>query len=167
MLYNRNSACRRRSPLRCSACRPLLLSIIVAAMAAGLFPSGAEAASIADKIKSWFELPSQVDELKSQYEGTKQQLEDAARQIDEAARQSQESLEQYRQAEQRLREDNERLAKQNEQLGEAIKALQAAEQQRESRSRRTWTVVWTAIGLVALYFLSSRLFRVLIRSRRL
>ncbi|MEF3303951.1 hypothetical protein PV407_12330, partial [Paenibacillus sp. GYB003] len=86
--------------------------------------------------------------------------------IGEAERRSQETIDRYREAEQRLRSENERLAKQNEQLAEAVEALQQAERERAERARRTWTIVWTAIGLVALYFALARLFRLMLRSKQ-
>jgi peptidoglycan hydrolase CwlO-like protein len=144
--------------------RRLALSIALATILIGASPSAAQA-GVMDKVKQWFELPDQVDNLREQYDTTKQQLEDATKQLDEAARQSRETIEQYREAEQRLREENERLAKQNEQLAQAVNGLQDAESARNDRSRRTWMLIWTAAGLVGLYFLSSRLFRLLLRSK--
>lgn len=149
----------------------LAFSIVLAAALISFGPSVAQA-GVMDKVKQWFELPDQVDSLREQYDATKKQLEDATRQIDETARQSREtidqyreSIEQYREAEQRLREENKRLASQNEQLAEAVTVLQQAEKERSERARRTWTLIWTAVILVVSYFLCSRLFRLLLRSK--
>ncbi|TMV50824.1 hypothetical protein FE783_09135 [Paenibacillus mesophilus] len=144
--------------------RRLVLSIALAVLLIGASPSPAHA-GVMDRVKQWFELPGQVDNLREQYDTTRQQLQDATKQMDEAARQSRETIEQYRESEQRLREENERLAKQNEQLAQAISGLQEAERARSDRSRRTWILIWTAAGLVAMYFVSSRLFRLLLRSK--
>lgn len=152
------------SPIRRTSVRRLALSIALAVLLIGASPSPAHA-GVMDKVKQWFELPGQVDNLREQYDTTRQQLEDATKQMDEAARQSRETIEQYRESEQRLREENERLAKQNEQLAQAVSSLQDAERARSDRSRRTWTLIWTAVGLVGLYFVSSRLFRLLLRSK--
>jgi septal ring factor EnvC (AmiA/AmiB activator) len=152
------------SALRRTLVRRFALSIALAVLLIGASPSAAHA-GVMDKVKQWFELPGQVDDLREQYDATRQQLDDATKQIDETARQSRETIEQYRQSEQRLREENERLAKQNEQLAQAVSGLQDAERARSDRSRRTWTLIWTAVGLVGLYFVSSRLFRVLLRSK--
>ncbi|GAA3403053.1 hypothetical protein ACFFNY_05780 [Paenibacillus hodogayensis] len=162
-----------RTGVRWAAGVRLLALSIAALLMTALAPLPAQA-NVIDKVKGWMQLPGQVDELRDQYDTTKQQLEDASKQIDEAMRKSQETVEQYRQAEQQLRLDNERLAKQNEQLAlqnehltQAVNGLQQAEQTRTERSKRTWTLIWTAVILVFLYFVSSRLFRLLLRSRHL
>lgn len=140
---------------------------ISAAFAAFLFgsvPSPAHA-GVVDRVKDFIQLPGQVSDLKEQYDETRKQLDDAANQLGEVTRQSQETIEQYRESERRLREENERLAKQNEQLAQAVTGLQNAEQQRADQSKRTWTMIWTGVGLIALYFLISRLFRLVLRSK--
>ncbi|MBD2864487.1 hypothetical protein [Paenibacillus oceani] len=140
---------------------------ISAAFAAFLFgsvPLPAHA-GVVDKVKDFIQLPGQVSELKEQYDETRKQLDDATNQLGEVTRQSRETIEQYREAEQRLREENERLARQNEQLAQAVSSLQNAEQQRANQSKRTWTMIWTGVGLIACYFLISRLFRLVLRSK--
>lgn len=122
-------------------------------------------AGLLDQVKTFIQLPGQVDELKEQYDNTKQQLEDAANQLDTLARESRETIEQYRQAEERLLAENESLAQRNEQLAQAVEALLGAERERAARSRRTWTMIWTGAGLIGFYFISGRLFRFLLRSR--
>ncbi|PYI52911.1 hypothetical protein [Paenibacillus flagellatus] len=139
-------------------------TIAAAVLLLGADPDEAHA-GVVDRVKSFIELPGQVDELKEQYDTTKRQLEDATKQLEDVSRQSRDTIEQYRQTEQRLREENERLARQNEQLAQAVNGLQDAEKQRAARSRRTWLLVWTAAGLVGLYFVTARLFRLALRSK--
>lgn len=150
----------------------LVLSGIVAAMLWGAFTPPAEAS-----LRQLFQLPDQVDQLKQQYDETKQkynetieryeetqaQLESAARERYEETRKLEQSLEQYRESEQSLRNENDRLARQNEQLIQAVTDLQQAEQARLDRSRRNWTMIWTGATLIGFYFLSSRLFRLVLR----
>lgn len=146
---------------------PLALSVAMAAMLIFFQPEVVHA-NVVDKVKQWFELPGQVNDLREQYDTTKQRLKEATKQFDEAAQQSQEAIkqiEQYRQSEQQLREENERLIARNEQLAQAISSLQDAEQERADRTRRTWTLIWSAAALVGLYFMSARLFRLLLRSK--
>lgn len=170
----KNDKCRHRHrawPAALASVRLLVLSVGAAVLVAGTHPPSAHA-GIADQVSNWFALPGQVDELRDQYDQTKQQLDDVTKQFEETVRQSQETVDRYQAAEQQLRQDNEQLArqneqlaKQNEQLSQAIDGLQQAEQQRTERSRRMWMLIWTAVGLVGLYFLSSRLFRLLLRSK--
>lgn len=150
----------------------LVLSSVVATMLWGIFTPPAEAS-----LRQLFQLPDQVDQLKKQYDETKQkynetieryeetqaQLESAARERYEETRKLEQSLEQYRESEQSLRTENHRLAQQNEQLIQAVTDLQQAEQARLDRSRRNWTMVWTGTALIGFYFLSSRLFRLVLR----
>ncbi|MBW7460208.1 hypothetical protein ACFOLF_22375 [Paenibacillus sepulcri] len=123
-------------------------------------------AGFMENVKGIFQLPDEVDELREQYDSTKTQL-------DEVTKQSQETIEQYRQAEERLHEENvklmeqnENLAKRNDELSQAVISLQASEEARTAKSRRIWLFIYSGIGLLALYFLSGRLLRLLLRSRQ-
>ncbi|GGD83294.1 hypothetical protein [Paenibacillus nasutitermitis] len=123
-------------------------------------------AGFVDNVKGIFKLPEEVDELRNQYDSTKTKLE-------EVTKQSQETIEQYRQAGDRLHEENiklmeqnENLAKRNDELSQAVISLQASEEARSAKSKRLWLFIYSGIGLLAFYFLSGRLLRLLLRSRQ-
>ncbi|WP_405461188.1 hypothetical protein [Paenibacillus sp. HJGM_3] len=116
-------------------------------------------------VKSFFQLPGEVDRLQTQYEDTKQQLDRANQELDVVSREAKETLQQFKESEQKLIEQNARLAEQNEQLQRSIQLLQQAERERAAKYRRTMTMIFTAAGLIVLYFVLNRVMRVVLRTR--
>ncbi|MDF2721455.1 MAG: hypothetical protein K0Q59_1130 [Paenibacillus sp.] len=146
---------------------PLALTLVLTAALCAGQPDVAHA-NVMDKMKQWFQLPSQVDDLRDQYDATKQKLDQATKQLDQTTKQLDEAAQQSREAKEQVQQlvsDNERLAKQNDQLAQAIDDLQSANRQREQRSKQIWAVIGTAIALVAVYFILTRLLRLLLRSK--
>ncbi|WP_234414320.1 hypothetical protein [Paenibacillus sp. CAA11] len=96
-------------------------------------------------IKTFSEIPSDMNQLKQEYQ-------DAAKQLSEA----QSTLEAYQ-------NQNEELVKQNQELTETVKTLNAAQEAREASSRRLRIILYTVIGLFVGYFIFMRVLRVLLR----
>lgn len=116
----------------------------------------------ANVFKDLYNLPGDVGELREQYDETKSQLE-------AVTRRSQETLKQYEESQlqiEQLNKQNEQLLSQNERLADAVISLQQAEEARANKVKLWWRYAYIGIGLLALYFISGRLVRVLLRSRQ-
>ncbi len=98
-------------------------------------------------IKSFTELPQEVNELKQNYDQAKTQLDEAKQNI------------------QTFQDENTRLAEQNELLAQTVKQLQQAEAERAASARFWKTLLFSAIGLVLLWFVFTRLVRFGLRRR--
>ncbi|WP_046213135.1 hypothetical protein [Paenibacillus wulumuqiensis] len=98
-------------------------------------------------VKSFTSLPEEVNELKQGYSNAMNQLD-----------QAQTSIEAYR-------EENARLAEQNQLLAQTIQQLQQSEAERAASARFWKTIVFSAIGLVVLWFVFTRLVRFGLRRR--
>ncbi|WP_411345494.1 hypothetical protein ACE3MZ_05635 [Paenibacillus sp. WLX1005] len=107
----------------------------------------AQASSWWEGIQSFTELPQEVNELKQNYDQAKNQLDQAQQNI------------------QTYRDENVRLAEQNELLSQTIKQLQQAEAERAASARFWKILLFSAIGLVLLWFIFTRLVRFGLRRR--
>ncbi|MEW4368486.1 hypothetical protein [Paenibacillus kandeliae] len=107
----------------------------------------AQASSWWQGIQSFTELPQEVNELKQNYDQAKNQLDQAQQNI------------------QNYRDENVRLAEQNELLSQTVKQLQQAEAERAASARFWKILLFSAIGLVLLWFVFTRLVRFGLRRR--
>lgn len=98
-------------------------------------------------IETFTNLPQEVNELKEGYDQALNKLD-----------QAQSNIEAYR-------TENARLAEQNALLAQTVKQLKQSEANR-AQSARFWKgLVFTAIGIVVLFFVSTRLIRFGLRRR--
>ncbi|HEY0827309.1 MAG TPA: hypothetical protein VGE40_04390 [Bacilli bacterium] len=123
-----------------------------------LLPASAAEANIIDRVKDFYYLPENVEKMQEQYEQTKQQLEEQKEKLAEAMRLSQET-------EAKLLEQNRRLAENNQTLQNRLQVIEKVAQDREKLLRQIKYTGITAIILVVLYFLSSRIIRLSIWRR--
>ncbi len=98
-------------------------------------------------IQSFTELPQEVNQLKQNYDQAMTQLDEAKQNM------------------QAFRDENTRLAEQNELLAQMVKQLQQAEAERAASARFWKTLLFSAIGLVLLWFVFTRLVRFGLRRR--
>ncbi|WP_138494980.1 hypothetical protein [Paenibacillus pinistramenti] len=103
-------------------------------------------------IKSFSEVPVQINELQESYDKATQQLQD-----------TQSTLETYRQQSEELAAQNEQLSEQNRQLAATVQTLEAASEAREATSHKLRVMLYTALGLFAGYFVFKRVVRVMLR----
>ncbi|ANS76886.1 hypothetical protein AWM70_21775 [Paenibacillus yonginensis] len=103
-------------------------------------------------IKSFSEVPVELNRLQDNYDQAAQQLQD-----------TQSSLETYRQQSEALAAQNEQLSAQNRQLAETVQTLQAINASREATSHKLRIMLYSAIGLFIGYFVFKRVVRVLLR----
>ncbi|WP_322923205.1 hypothetical protein [Paenibacillus campi] len=132
----------------------LLLSALVILMltSTGLLlkPSTAHAGWWEDYkngIRSFTELPQEVQQLKQNYDQAMTELDEAKQNM------------------QSFRDENKRLAEQNELLTQTVKQLQQAEAERAASARFWKTLLFSAIGIVLLWFIFTRLVRFGLRRR--
>ncbi|WP_322902933.1 hypothetical protein [Paenibacillus campi] len=132
----------------------LLLSALVILMltSTGLLlkPSAAHAGWWEDYkngIRSFTELPQEVQQLKQNYDQAMTELDEAKQNM------------------QSFRDENKRLAEQNELLTQTVKQLQQAEAERAASARFWKTLLFSAIGIVLLWFIFTRLVRFGLRRR--
>jgi len=105
-------------------------------------------------IETFTNLPQEVNQLKEGYDQALNKLDQAQNQLNQA----QSNIEAYR-------EENARLAEQNALLAQTVEQLKQSEANR-SQSARFWKgLVFTAIGIVVLFFVSTRLIRFGLRRR--
>ncbi|WP_211234340.1 hypothetical protein [Paenibacillus taiwanensis] len=98
------------------------------------------------------EIPSEVEQLRSKYDEMEQSII--------------KSEQHYKEATDRLASDNEKLRGQNEQLMQRILQLETKDLEQRQQVRRIATVVITGIGLLLLYFVLTRVLRVMVWQRR-
>lgn len=147
-----------KSGQRCR--RVLVLTLLAAAVSGGSDLPQAHA-GLYDRVKDIFELPGEVDRLKEEYGTVKERYEEAVKQL-ESARQEAEA---FRKLQEQLMADNAKLAEQNRQLAGMVEELKAAEEGRAKQSGRVQKLIWTAVALVAGYFVFGRAARLLLRNR--
>lgn len=131
----------------------------------GLAPAPTAHAGFMDRVRDIIHLPDEVDKVKKDYKKTKKQLEETKKEMTETTEKAQETLERYEQKQQQLLKDNEQLRKDNEKLTSQMDELQQANKKRESWGHKLMKVLLAVCGLIALYFLITRLMRVWLRSR--
>ncbi|MGG6313127.1 hypothetical protein [Paenibacillus macerans] len=96
-------------------------------------------------VKELSQLPAEVNELKADYQVTLDKLE-----------QAQGTLETYRL-------QNEQLMEHNRELTATVSALTEAQHMRDANARKTRILLYTALALVAGYFIVLRVIRLALR----
>lgn len=105
-------------------------------------------------IETFTNLPQEVNQLKEGYDQALNKLDQAQTQLNQA----QSNIEAYR-------EENARLAEQNALLAQTVEQLQQSEASRTQSAHFWKALVLTAIGIVVVFFISTRLIRFGLRRR--
>ena len=123
------------------------IGIFVLCIGLWLGPASAAHAGFWDWVSGVKEIPSDVDELKSKYT----QMEESF----------QKSREQYETVSNQLMQENEQLRVQNETLTSRLKLLE--EQDLRQKERMKWIIrgIMIAASIIALFFIMTRVTRVL------
>ncbi|WP_058303531.1 hypothetical protein [Gorillibacterium timonense] len=125
------------------------------------------------RIKSFFQLPGEVDKLQDnyqqiqdQYEDTRQELESTRKQAEETALKAQQTAEELLAEQERLAKENALLAEENRQLAVTLEELKNTNELRQKANRRLRTALYTGAGLIAAAFLAGRFTRFALRKGR-
>jgi septal ring factor EnvC (AmiA/AmiB activator) len=136
--------------------RALLAFIAVISL---LIPVSAVHAGFIDRAKNIYQLPDEFNKMQQEYENTKKQLDEQKQKLTEAMQNSKAAQEQ-------LIAQNRRLEEQNKILQQRIQAMEKVASDKEKRNRTIIFLISAAILLIVLYFISGRLFRVVVWRRQ-
>lgn len=121
-----------------------------------------------NRVKSFFQLPGEVDQLKDKYQEVQQNYEEVQQNFQDTREQldaTRQQAEKYQEEQLKLLEDNKRLEEQNRKLQETVGKLEHSEEERSQGYKKIRRILYTAAGLVVGYFVLGRLLRVVWRSR--
>jgi septal ring factor EnvC (AmiA/AmiB activator) len=141
-----------------------LLALVFVAML--MQPFSAVHAGFFDRVKEIYRLPEQVEIIEKEYEATKQQLQEQVKKFDEQKSQLAETIARSIETEERLLAQNRQLMAQNEALQQSIMAAEQAKLEQQARTRKLVMTGITVVLLVAGYFISGRLIRVVVWKRQ-
>ncbi|WP_195574218.1 hypothetical protein [Paenibacillus sp. 1001270B_150601_E10] len=150
---------RWHRPMQLLMLLPLVLVISLGS------PSSAEAGWW-DWLTGIKQIPSEFDELKSKYDQMEQSFQETQEKYKEMTDKFRSETDMLRAQNDQLLEQNSELKKYNQEMTDRLLLLEQRDQAQRQQTKRIVTVVMVAIGLLVLYFVLTRVLRVLVWERR-
>ncbi|TVX91718.1 hypothetical protein [Paenibacillus agilis] len=129
----------------------MLCAMLIMSVMLFCYPAPSAQAGLWDWMEGISEMPKEFNELKGQYDQMEQSLKD--------------SQQRYHEMTDKLNGENDQLRKQNEELMNRLLLLEEQELKQKQQVRRIFITIATAVGLLMLYFVMTRVMRVMVWSR--
>lgn len=147
--------------------RPLQLLLLIPLMfVLGLGAPAHVQAGFWDWVTGVSEIPSEFDKLKGKYEQMERSLQETQDKYNEMTDKFRTETDMLRAQNDQLLEQNSELQKYNKEMADRLMLLEERDQLQRQQTKRIVTVVMVAIGLLVLYFILTRVMRVLVWQRK-
>ncbi|WP_028593382.1 hypothetical protein [Paenibacillus assamensis] len=129
----------------------MLCAMFIVSVILFCYPAPSAQAGLWDWMEGISEMPKEFNELKGQYNQMEQSLKD--------------SQQRYQEMTDKLNGENDQLRQQNEQLMNRLLLLEEQELKQKQQVRKIFITIATGVGLLLLYFVLTRVMRVMVWSR--